>query len=136
MILSIQTDETRHSQQGGPTLKILVEHDPRRAQWIIDKTFWVSARLFSVLTGPAMDYYTPLQRRKQSYQEFMQEWVAGQFLDHLRDYGLKKPWYCDEFRARGCGLQLRCRFTSMAGYGERSLLDRRRGRCRLIPSSG
>jgi len=77
MISSIQTDEARHSQQGGPTLEILVEHDPRRAQWIIDKTFWVSARLFAILTGPAMDYYTPLPMRKQSYQEFMQEWVAG-----------------------------------------------------------
>src|SRR6266851_633294 len=29
MISSIQTDEARHSQQGGPTLEILVEHDPR-----------------------------------------------------------------------------------------------------------
>ncbi len=99
MISSIQTDEARHSQQGGPTLEILVEHDPRRAQWIIDKTFWVSARLFSLLTGPAMDYCTPLQTRKQSYKEFMQEWIAGQFLDQLRDYGLKKPWYWDEFMA-------------------------------------
>jgi toluene monooxygenase system protein A len=80
-------------------LEILVEHDPRRAQWIIDKTFWASARLFSVLTGPAMDYYTPLPMRRQSYKEFMQEWVAGQFVDQLRDYGLKKPWYWDEFMA-------------------------------------
>ena len=99
MISSIQTDEARHSQQGGPTLEILVEHDPRRAQWIIDKTFWVSARLFSILTGPGMDYYTPLPMRKQSYKEFMQEWIGGQFLDQLRDYGLKKPWYWDEFIA-------------------------------------
>ena len=29
MISSIQTDEARHSQQGGPTLEILVEHDAR-----------------------------------------------------------------------------------------------------------
>jgi len=99
MISSIQTDEARHSQQGGPTLEILVEHDPKRAQWIIDKTFWASARLFSVLTGPGMDYYTPLEMRKQSYKEFMQEWIAGQFLDQIRDYGLKKPWYWDEFMA-------------------------------------
>jgi hypothetical protein len=28
MISSIQTDEARHSQQGGPTLEVLVEHDP------------------------------------------------------------------------------------------------------------
>src|SRR6476646_5406427 len=99
MISSIQTDEARHSQQGGPTLEILVEHDPRRAQWIIDKTFWVSARLFSILTGHGMDYYTPLAMRKQSYKEFMQEWVAGQFVDQLREYGLKEPWYWDEFMA-------------------------------------
>ena len=99
MISSIQTDEARHSQQGGPTLEILVEHDPRRAQWIIDKTFWVSARLFAVLTGPGMDYYTPLPMRRQSYAEFMQEWIAGQFVDQLHDYGLKKPWYWDEFMA-------------------------------------
>jgi toluene monooxygenase system protein A len=99
MISSIQTDEARHSQQGGPTLEILVEHDPRRAQWIIDKTFWVSARLFAVLTGPGMDYYTPLPMRRQSYSEFMQEWIAGQFVDQLDDYGLKKPWYWDEFMA-------------------------------------
>jgi hypothetical protein len=58
MISSIQTDEARHSQQGGPTLEILVEHDPVRAQWVIDKSFWGSARAFAALTGPAMDYYT------------------------------------------------------------------------------
>ena len=59
MISSIQTDEARHAQQGGPTLEILVEHDPVRAQWVIDKTFWGSARAFAALTGPSMDYYTP-----------------------------------------------------------------------------
>src|SRR5215468_9532486 len=59
MISSIQTDEARHSQQGGPTLEM----------------------------------------RKQSYKEFMQEWIAEQFLDQIRDYGLKKPWYWDEFMA-------------------------------------
>ncbi|MFC7659818.1 hypothetical protein ACFQV8_30410 [Pseudonocardia benzenivorans] len=59
MISSIQTDEARHAQQGGPTLEILVEHDPVRAQWVIDKAFWGSARAFAALTGPAMDYYTP-----------------------------------------------------------------------------
>lgn len=99
MISSIQTDEARHAQQGGATLEILAEHDPRRAQWIIDKSFWLSARLFSILSGPAMDYYTPLARREQSYKEFMHEWIAEQFLDQIRDYGLKKPWYWDEFMA-------------------------------------
>ncbi|HEX3426988.1 MAG TPA: toluene monooxygenase [Acidimicrobiales bacterium] len=97
MISSIQTDEARHSQQGGPTLEILMKHDPVRAQWTIDKTFWISARLFSILTGPAMDYYTPLEHRKQSYKEFMEEWIIDQFIRTLQDYGLKKPWYWDEF---------------------------------------
>jgi toluene monooxygenase system protein A len=97
MISSIQTDEARHSQQGGPTLEILMEHDPKRAQWIVDKTFWASARLFSILTGPGMDYYTPLEHRKQSYKEFMQEWIVDQFLRSIQDYGLKKPWYWQEF---------------------------------------
>jgi toluene monooxygenase system protein A len=44
MISSIQTDEARHSQQGGPTLEILVEHDPVRAQWVIDKSFCAGLR--------------------------------------------------------------------------------------------
>jgi toluene monooxygenase system protein A len=52
MISSIQTDEARHSQQGGPTLEILIQHDPIRAQWVVDKFFWLSARAFSALTGP------------------------------------------------------------------------------------
>src|SRR6267154_5272860 len=97
MISSIQTDEARHSQQGGPTLEILVEHDPVRAQWIIDKSFWGSARIFAALTGPAMDYYTPLEHRKQSYREFMEEWIIDQFIKTIEDYGLKKPWFWDEF---------------------------------------
>ncbi len=97
MISSVQTDEARHSQQGGPTLEILVEHDPVRAQWVVDKSFWGSARAFAALTGPAMDYYTPLEHRKQSYREFMEEWIIDQFIHTIEDYGLKKPWYWDEF---------------------------------------
>ena len=97
MISSIQTDEARHSQQGGPTLEILVEHDPVRAQWVVDKAFWGSARAFAALTGPAMDYYTPLEHRKQSYREFMEEWVIDQFVRTIEDYGLRKPWFWDEF---------------------------------------
>jgi toluene monooxygenase system protein A len=99
MISSIQTDEARHAQQGGPTLEILMEHDPVRAQWIVDKYFWLSARAFSALTGPGMDYYAPVDDRKQSYREFMEEWVIDQFGRTLRDYGLKKPWYWDDFMA-------------------------------------
>jgi toluene monooxygenase system protein A len=97
MLSSIQTDEARHAQQGGPTLEILMRHDPERAQWLIDKTFWLSARLFAILTGPAMDYYTPLSHRQQSYKEFMEEWIVTQFSRTLADYGLKKPWYWEEF---------------------------------------
>lgn len=97
MISSLQTDEARHAQQGGPTLEILMQHDPARAQWLIDKMFWITARAFSVLTGVPMDYYTPVEHRKQSYREFMEEWIIDQFVRTLSDYGLKKPWYWDEF---------------------------------------
>lgn len=97
MISSTQTDEARHAQQGGPTLEILMKHDPRRAQWIVDKTFWIAARVFAILTGPGMDYYTPLEHRKQSYKEFMEEWIIAEFLRLIEDYGLKKPWYWEDF---------------------------------------
>jgi toluene monooxygenase system protein A len=98
MISSIQTDEARHAQQGGPTLEILIETQGKeRAQWMIDRTFWLSQRLFAIVTGPSMDYYTPLEAREQSYKEFMQEWIVEQFVTSLEDYGLKKPWYWDEF---------------------------------------
>lgn len=97
MISSIQTDEARHSQQGGPTLEILVEHDPVRAQWTIDKFFWLSSRAFAALTGPSMDYNTPVEHRKMSYKEFMEEWIIDQFIRTIEDYGLRKPWYWDEF---------------------------------------
>jgi toluene monooxygenase system protein A len=97
MISSIQTDEARHSQQGGPTLEILLEHDPARAQWVVDRSFWSSARGLAALTGPSMDYYTPLEHRKQSYREFMEEWIIDQFVQTLEEHGLKKPWYWDEF---------------------------------------
>lgn len=97
MISSQQTDEARHAQQGHPTMEILMEHDPKRAQWLIDKTFWISARLFAALTGSAMDYYTPLEHRKQSYKEFMEEWIVTQYARTLQEYGLKKPWYWQEF---------------------------------------
>lgn len=97
MISSIQTDEARHAQQGHPTMELLMQHDPKRAQWLVDKTFWLSARLFAILTGPGMDYYTPLANRKMSYKEFMQEWIIDQYQRQLKSYGLKQPWYWDEF---------------------------------------
>ena len=68
LISSIQTDESRHAQQGAPTLRILVEQGKRaEAQQLIDIAFWRSWRLFSLLTGISMDYYTPLEHRNLHY---------------------------------------------------------------------
>ena len=97
MISSVQTDEARHAQQGHPTMEILMRHDPKRAQWLIDKTFWISARLFAVISGICMDYYTLLEHRKLSYKEFMEEWVVNQYQRTLQEYGLKQPWFWQEF---------------------------------------
>jgi toluene monooxygenase system protein A len=82
LLSSIQTDEARHAQQGFPTLHVLIEHNPERAQRSRDVAFWRSTRLFQTLTGPAaMDYYTPLEQRKMSFMEFMLEWIVS---DHER----------------------------------------------------
>ncbi|MDG5481956.1 isoprene monooxygenase oxygenase subunit alpha [Mycolicibacterium gadium] len=97
LLSSIQTDEARHAQQGFPTLAILMEHDPARAQRSIDVAFWRATRLFQTLTGPAMDYYTPLDQRRHSFKEFMLEWIVNHHERILDDYGLKKPWYWDQF---------------------------------------
>lgn len=97
MVQSIQTDEARHAQIGGPVLKKLCEHDRAYAQYLVDKWFWRSWHFFAFVTGFAMDYLTPLAHRKQSFREFMQEWVLEQFERTLREYGLSRPWYWDEF---------------------------------------
>lgn len=98
LISSVQTDEARHAQQGGPALKILIEHGKKdEAQRLVDIAFWRSWRLFSVLTGPMMDYYTPLADRQQSFKEFMQEWIVDQFDRSIKDLGLDSPWYWDIF---------------------------------------
>lgn len=97
LISSVQTDESRHAQQGGPSLKILVENGKKEeAQALVDAAVWRAWKLFSVLTGPIMDYYTPLEARKQSFKEFMQEWIVAQFERQLLDLGLDKPWYWEE----------------------------------------
>src|SRR6201985_3016866 len=71
MISSIQTDEARHAQQGAPTLECLLENNRKEhAQWLIDRSFWLSSRIFAIATGPSMNYYTPLEGREQSYKEF------------------------------------------------------------------
>ncbi len=98
LVASVQTDESRHAQQGGPILKILVENGKlAEAQNMIDVIFWRTWKLFSVLTGPMMDYYTPLAHRKQSFKEFMLEWIVGQFQRQLEDLGLSRPWYWEQF---------------------------------------
>lgn len=98
LISSIQTDESRHAQIGGPTLQILIENGRKEeAQKKVDIAFWRAWRLFSVLTGPIMDYYTPLEHRNQSFKEFMQEWIVEQFERSILDLGLDKPWYWDIF---------------------------------------
>ena len=94
---SIQSDEARHAQIGGPVLAKVVEKDRALAQRLVDKWFWRSWLLFAVITGFAMDYLTPLKERGASFKEFMEEWIVDQFLHTLREYGLERPWYWDTF---------------------------------------
>jgi toluene monooxygenase system protein A len=96
---SIQSDEARHAQIGGPVLARVVEADRTLAQRLVDKWFWRSWLLFAVVTGLAMDYLTPLSGRGASFKEFMEEWIVDQFLHTLREYGLERPWYWDTFLA-------------------------------------
>ena len=98
LISSIQTDESRHAQIGGAALKILIENGKKaEAQQKLDISFWRSWRIFTALSGPAMDYYTPLEHRKSSFKEFMHEFIIVQFARALEDLGLDKPWYWDIF---------------------------------------
>src|SRR5262249_25963283 len=94
---SIQSDEARHAQIGGPVLATLVAHDRARAQALVDKWFWRSWLLFAIVTGFAMDYLTPLERRTSSFKEFVEEWIIDHFLHTLREHGLERPWYWDTF---------------------------------------
>jgi toluene monooxygenase system protein A len=97
LISSIQTDEARHSQQGEPTVKILIDQGHKDvAQKLVDHMFWRSWKVFALLTGLSMDYYTPLEHRAHSFKEFMTEFIVKQFIDQFRDFGLEKPWYWDE----------------------------------------
>jgi toluene monooxygenase system protein A len=97
MVQSIQTDEARHAQIGPSVLAILVKHDRARAQAYVDKWFWRSWLLFSVVTGFSMDYLTPVAHRTASFAEFVQEWVLDQFERSLSRFGLSRPWYWDTF---------------------------------------
>lgn len=97
MVASIQSDEARHAQIGAPTLARVVKHDPALAQHLVDKWFWRSWLLFAVVTGIAMDYLTPLEKRQRSFKEFVHEWVIDQFVRTLEQSGLALPWYWDTF---------------------------------------
>lgn len=97
LISSIQTDESRHAQQGEPTLKILLKQGKDLPQKLIDTMFWRSWRIFALLTGLSMDYYTPLEHRQKSFKEFMEEWIIQQFVAQFRDFGLELPWYWETF---------------------------------------
>jgi toluene monooxygenase system protein A len=97
MLSSIQCDEARHAQIGGPVLAKVIAHDKAYAQYLVDKWFWRSWQLFAVVTGFAMDYLTPLAHRRHSFKEFVEEWVLDQFVRSLEDYGLGRPWYWDTF---------------------------------------
>jgi toluene monooxygenase system protein A len=97
MLTSIQTDEARHAQIGRAVLEIVVQHDREYAQYMVDKWFWRSWLLFSIVTGFSMDYLAPVRRRGPSFAEFVEEWVVEQFLEQLRELGLERPWYWDTF---------------------------------------
>lgn len=98
LIQSIQSDEARHSQIGMEVMRLMVRHGKKaEVQKLVDISFWRNWRVFAALTGLAMDYYTPLERREHSFKEFMQEWVIGQFDRTLGDLGLDRPWYWEIF---------------------------------------
>jgi toluene monooxygenase system protein A len=44
-----------------------------------------------------MDYLTPLEHRKQSFKEFVEEWILDHFLAELEANGLERPWYWETF---------------------------------------
>ncbi|MGC4093915.1 MAG: hypothetical protein QM756_39620 [Polyangiaceae bacterium] len=94
---SIQTDEARHAQIGHAVLELILKHDRARVQALVDKWFWRSWLVFSVVTGFTMDYLTPLEHRKRSFKEFVEEWVSTQFEASLKSFGLERPWYWPEF---------------------------------------
>jgi toluene monooxygenase system protein A len=98
MLTSIQTDEARHAQIGHPVLRTLLENGEReRAQYLVDKMWWRCWRLLIALTGTAMEYLAPLEARKHSFKEFMNEWIVEQFLTNLADFDLERPWFWDVF---------------------------------------
>ncbi|MCE2510011.1 MAG: YHS domain-containing protein [Alphaproteobacteria bacterium] len=98
VVTSIQTDEARHAQIGAPNVRFLVETGHKdEAQYVLDNAFWRSWKLFLTLTGPAIDYFTPLEKREKSFKEFMEEWIIAQYRRQIDDMGIDEPWYWDIF---------------------------------------
>jgi toluene monooxygenase system protein A len=97
MLATIQSDEARHAQIGEPVLRVVAREDPAYAQRLVDKWFWRSWRLFAVVTGFSMDYLTPLERRRLSFKDFVEEWILDQFTRQLTEAGLARPWYWETF---------------------------------------
>lgn len=91
LLSSIQTDEARHAQIGGPVLAVVAAHDRAYAQALLDKWFWRCWPLFAVVTGFTLDYLTPLEKRRQSFREFVEEWLLDQYCAEVARYGLEPP---------------------------------------------
>jgi toluene monooxygenase system protein A len=91
LLQSIQTDEARHAQIGGPVLEVVAKHDRAYAQALLDKWFWRSWPLFAVVTGFTFDYLVPLAKRQESFKEFVREWVLDQYASEVARYGLEPP---------------------------------------------
>ena len=80
MLSSIQTDEARHAQIGGPVLARVVEHG--QALRAVPGRQVVLAQLAAVrgVTGFAMDYLTPLAHRRRRSRSSCEEWILDQFI--------------------------------------------------------
>jgi toluene monooxygenase system protein A len=97
-LASIQTDEARHAQIGHPVVRALIRHGGREyTQYLLDKMWWRSWRIFLATTGTAMEYLTPIDARIRSFKEFMQEWIVEQFVKNLEEFELDLPWFWDLF---------------------------------------
>ncbi|QFS94729.1 Toluene-4-monooxygenase system protein A (plasmid) [Mycobacterium sp. THAF192] len=100
LITSIQSDESRHAQIATPLIETLLRNGKKaEVQQVVDVAFWRVWRTFALLTGVPMDYWFPLEKRDQSFKEYMREFVAVQFAEQLQDAGLDLPWYWDYFLA-------------------------------------
>ena len=97
-LVSIQTDEARHAQIGHPVVRALIRHGGRDyVQYLMDKMWWRSWRILVATTGTAMDYLTPVEARSRSFKEFVEEWVAEQYMRNLEEFNLELPWFWQVF---------------------------------------